>query len=237
MSEVKRSKGEEVTLSYFQIRGRGEPIRLMLELNGVAWKEDSSADFDEVLKPKSGSAALPFGQLPLIKEGATTTVQMDAIMRKLGRKHGQYVGSDEELTTIDMILGGVEALRSVYGALIYRDELAEEAKAKYFKTHLDTSIASVAGSNDGAHLMFLENFIVRGQKTPKQVYAIRDTPTIADVQLSNIYDLHLRIFGDVVKKNYPHLQALHDAFSHIPNIAAYLKSERIPKAVNGNGMG
>lgn len=77
------------------------------------------------MKLFAGSDRFPFGQVPIVEEiqvkSSTTTLaslspssssspaylcQMDSILRKLGRKYGQYNGSDDDLYLIDIVLSG-----------------------------------------------------------------------------------------------------------------------------------
>jgi glutathione S-transferase len=77
-------------LTYFNFRGLGEPIRLLLADLDVAF-EDYQMDFDAwaALKPQ-----MPFGQVPMLEIDGRTLVQSQAILRHLARSHG-LDGADE----------------------------------------------------------------------------------------------------------------------------------------------
>lgn len=81
----------------------------------------------------------------------------------------------------------VEAIRSNYGSLIYRDELSEDAKAKYFTKHIDPT--TVTGQNGGAHFGFLESLAERAKKSESQKFYVSSSPSIADVQLYDVFDV------------------------------------------------
>jgi len=224
-------------LHYYALRGRGEPIRLLLALNGQEWIE---SDIDEKeMKKKAGSNEYPFGQAPVIEEidgdKSKFIGQMDSILRRLGRRFGQYNGDEDDISSIDMMLSGIDSIRSAYLYLVYEAKLEENAKKNYILKHIDSS--SAGGSNSGSHLIFIENMVIRNRKSSGQKFFVSSSPSIADVQLFNIVDLHLRIFGEEMAKNFPALCSIHKAFSEIPTIADYLKSEKKFKEPNGNGLG
>lgn len=67
--------------------GRGEAIRLLLEDNGLDYTEEDALPWDNWInnvKPK-----MAFGQLPCLDDGDFRLVQSNAILRYLGRKHGE----------------------------------------------------------------------------------------------------------------------------------------------------
>merc|ERR1712137_872122 len=70
-----------VTLTYFDLRGRVEGSRLALEYAGVPY-EMKAVSFEEFaeLKPR-----LPFGQLPLYSDDQVRVAQSNTILRHIGR--------------------------------------------------------------------------------------------------------------------------------------------------------
>ncbi len=92
-------------LTYFPVQGRVEPARLLLALGGVAY------DFEPVptatWRGPEGKARLlartPFGQVPLLEDGATLICQSCAIHRYLARKLGLYGSSIEESARVDEV--------------------------------------------------------------------------------------------------------------------------------------
>eukprot|EP00955_Chlamydomonas_euryale_P077940 363059-Chlamydomonas_euryale.AAC.3 len=116
--------------------------------------------------------------------------------------------------------------------LCARHPQADEAKEAYWKTHCDP--ATTGERNGGAHFAYLEALL---KKSSSGWTAGTAEPNVADVQLFDVFDLHARIFGDKLKVAYPTLAALHDRFAGIPEIKAYLESDRRPAAVNGVPLG
>jgi hypothetical protein len=75
------SRRASVTLTYFDISGLGEPIRLALSVAQMPF-EDKRLERDEflALKPK-----LRFGQVPCLQVGSEELFQSSAILRYIGQ--------------------------------------------------------------------------------------------------------------------------------------------------------
>jgi len=86
-------------ITYFDVRARAEPIRMMLEEKAVAYAE-RRIHMEEwpALKP-----TLPFGQLPYYDEGSLRIFQSHAIYRYLARKHDLYGTDETERVRCDMV--------------------------------------------------------------------------------------------------------------------------------------
>jgi len=216
------------TLQYFNLRGRGEVIRLLLAHVGTEYDEEG-IDYQE-MKKQAGSEAFPFGQAPLFKDGGLVIAGMDAILRYLAREHNLYGSSNKDKVQIDVWLGGVEGIRGVYTKLIYEGELKDEAKEAYRKSHLDAE--GVTTRNGGAHFQYLENLLKRNNNG--EGWAVGNDFSIADIQLFDIVDMHLRdqLFPNEMK-NFPALVAHHGRVAALENIANYLKSDKRPSQING----
>lgn len=136
-------------LQYFNIRGRGEPIRLVLADAAVSDWKNTAVPRDEWSSMKQAGlkdGTIPFGQMPVLRtpEGHSY-VQMNgrwkinikifnwseteaavvclcaAIMRHLARRLGKYYGSNEhEQTLTDVYMDAAEDLRNKYAGLNYR---------------------------------------------------------------------------------------------------------------------
>jgi glutathione S-transferase len=75
---------------YFDIRGRAEPIRLLLEDAGVPYV-DKQVSLDEWGAIRGTT---PFHRMPVYSEDDKEIPESFAIMNYLGRKHG-LLGGDE----------------------------------------------------------------------------------------------------------------------------------------------
>ncbi|XP_067948604.1 S-crystallin SL11-like [Watersipora subatra] len=93
------------TLTYFDIRGRAEPIRLLFALAGVTYN-DRRIDVNEWMEMKSTT---PFGQLPILEisgggfKSPQKLNQSHSIMRHLAREFGLDGRSSMEKTKVDII--------------------------------------------------------------------------------------------------------------------------------------
>eukprot|EP00899_Mesostigma_viride_P023281 jgi/Mesvir1/4137/Mv13049-RA.1 len=91
-------------LSYFDLRGRAEPIRLALSIAGIEFQDDrvSREHFPE-MKP-----SLPFGSLPVLEIDGTMYAQSNALLRYVGRLTGLYPQDPLAALKVDQILDGFE---------------------------------------------------------------------------------------------------------------------------------
>jgi len=218
-------------LHYFQVRGRGETIRLILAQTGAQY-EEVAIDFAE-MKKEAGTSKFPYGQAPIFEDNGLFIGQMDAITRHLARKFKLYGSNENEAALVDSFLLGVEDVRSAYLKLVYQHSFSAEGKENFLKTHVLEE--GLQARNGGAHLKYLENFLKRSGSN----YAVGSALSIADFALFDITDLLLRpaAFPEAVKKHYSALVAHHDHIAALPNVAAYLQSSKRPVKVNGNEFG
>lgn len=218
------------TLNYFPLRGRGEPIRLILAANNLEWEEIS--EFNRV-EGVAGTGELPFGQLPTWSQdnlGGRPLSQMDAICRHIGRQVGWY-GAGAKDMRVDEILAGVEDLRQQYLKLVYRSKFDKDALVQY-----EQEVLSRSGMLASFNLRFLENCLEReagGQ------WAVGDSLTIADSALFDIFNAHVDLQRNQAQHitleplvEFPLLAAHHAKFAALPGVAKYCKERRFAK-VNG----
>lgn len=99
-------------LTYFDARGRAEPVRLCYALKGVAWTESRPENMH------TDKETYPYGQVPRLVDGSVAVLQSLAILRHVGRTHGLYGKSDADAARIDSLLDGLEDLRNKTKALV-----------------------------------------------------------------------------------------------------------------------
>lgn len=226
------SDSSKPTLVYFNLRGRGDVIRLALAQTGVDWAEEG-VDYAAM---KQGGADFPFAQAPAFKHNGLRVVQMDAILRYIGREWGLYGTNNAESTQIDMIMGGVESLRGEYVKLCYAGQFSEEAKNAYKMNHVDA--AGLATHNNGAHMQYLEDLLARSDSFVATGFAVGNKVSLADFHLYDLVHLHVRpACLPAEMQAFPNLMRLHDNVAALPAIKAFLESDRRPEQVNGNKLG
>ena len=105
--------------TYFELYGRGEAIRMVLNHKGVAF-EDNRVPMDKWAEVKP---TIPGGVLPVLEiDDGTVLGQSLAIIRYLGRVYGYYSDDVMEAYHIDAIL---ETASDVL-AVIYKPHFAKE---------------------------------------------------------------------------------------------------------------
>jgi glutathione S-transferase len=127
-----------VKLTYFNILGRGELIRMLLTKGGVEF-EDERVSFGEwaELKPKT-----TFGQLPLMTWDGLEMAQSHAIVRYVSKKCGLAGRTDEDFFQADMILEHTNDFSKELGPLRWpsRFNISAEGKQAKAEEFIKTSL-------------------------------------------------------------------------------------------------
>lgn len=103
----------KLTLTYFGIAGRAEPIRIACAIGNIPFTNKVISGNFMQIKP-----TLPLGQLPILDmeygEGKNKTLtQSSAILRYIGKKAGLYPKDDDvRAMEIDEVLAVIEDLRT-----------------------------------------------------------------------------------------------------------------------------
>ncbi|TNV75844.1 hypothetical protein FGO68_gene691 [Halteria grandinella] len=117
-------------LHYFDLYGRGEPIRMLLNYAKVDF-EDCRYKFEEWPKLKA-EGGFEFAQMPVleVKTGETTKqyCQTLSILRYLGRKYSLYPADIEDAWTVDSTLDAI--IDIINGLAKIHWEADEERKKK-----------------------------------------------------------------------------------------------------------
>jgi glutathione S-transferase len=90
MTKLKIEQQPNLKLYYFNIKGKGEPIRLFCAYAGLELEDYRFVSFDEFAAMKE-SGKLAFGQVPLLEvDGKDQLVQTASILRYLAKISGLY---------------------------------------------------------------------------------------------------------------------------------------------------
>lgn len=188
---------------YFGHRGiRGRHIRTIFRDQKIPFIEyvhdhDNWEDF---------KATVPFGSLPLLKDGDFTLYQSNAILRHLGRKHDLYGDNMKEAARIDMINDGVEDLRIKFVMQFFVNKTMDKSvEAEYVKNipkSLEPFEKLLAG-NDGGD----------GYMVGKKI-------SFLDYNLFDILETHLQILDKDCLSGFPLLRAYHERMASRPVIKA-----------------
>jgi glutathione S-transferase len=94
----------KLKLYYFDIKGKGEPIRLLCFYAGLELEDHRFATRDEFLAMREGTR-LAFSQVPMLEvDDKHSLVQTSAIMRYLGKLSGLYPNDPILAAQVDAIM-------------------------------------------------------------------------------------------------------------------------------------
>ncbi len=197
---------------YFDIRGRAEPIRLLLEELGVDY-------VDRQITPEQWATirtTTPFRRMPVYSEGDLRIPESFAILRYLGRKHG-LLGTDETSrircdVTVEAWRHYGERVAANLGALSH----SAEARAAFLDTEQPALLADLE-----AH------YVARGSTAP---HWAGSSLTIADFAAFHLIEGLTQRSPEALQATAA-LRAFHAEFAARPNVARYLTSPRRPAAM------
>jgi len=195
-------------LTYFNGRGRGEIIRLVLTAADVPF-EDNRLSFEEFAKIKS---TLPFLQIPIFEiDGKVTLCQSLSIARHLARKYNLAGKTELEQVQADMIVDCIQDTLAPI-PIFWRFEQDPIKKAELKKKYVEEQLP--------VFLTKLEALLVANHSGDS--YYVGDSLTWADLYLVRAYDaLHLQVGLEQPFANHPKLNGLYERVIKLPRIAAY----------------
>jgi glutathione S-transferase len=202
---------ERPRLTYFATRGRGETIRLLLELSGQEY-DDRRVTFAEWPSIKS---SFRFGQLPVYDDQSVSIPQTAAICRYLAAKHGFYGQTDIERAQIDVLSELVLDFQTAARTLLFDAELAtSDDKKEQFRILIRQWFGVFERE-------FKSNASASG-------FLFGASVTLADVALFSLVDNFVKpLARDEIEANQSMSHFL-ATFRSLPQIAAYLASDRRP---------
>ncbi|XP_073462498.1 glutathione S-transferase P 1-like [Aquarana catesbeiana] len=195
-------------ITYFPIRARAEPIRLLLADQGASWTEDEVQLNDWWSGKCELKKTAVFGQLPQFQDGDFVLYQSNTILRYLGCKFGIAGSNNQENALIDMVNDGVEDLRQKYSRLIFIEY--DTGKEKYLKD-LPNQLSP------------FERILSNNAKGTK--FVVGDKISYADYNLLDMLHCHLDLDPKCLA-SFPLLSAYIQCLATRPKLSTYLKSEK-----------
>ncbi|XP_067008299.2 glutathione S-transferase [Anabrus simplex] len=195
-------------LTYFNARGRGEPIRFLFHYGGIEF-EDIRIEVEDWPKAKEST---PYGLVPYIDIDGKRITQGAAIARYVAKLVGLAGKDDLENLEIDSVVDTIVDLLMVLVAYYYEPDEASKQKKKeialketvpQFLSKLDARVKENGGYFVGGKL------------------------TWADVHFAGLHETLNFYAGDKVVGKYPHLQAVADKVYAIPAIKAWIAKRPI----------
>merc|ERR1711972_466873 len=121
---IKRFEMPNVKLTYFNLRGRGEPCRIMLAYGGIKYEDEripppwDPATSWPTLKPNT-----PFGVLPILTWDGEEICQSMACARFVAREVGLYGKSSLEQAQVDEIVDVIQDLTNTFIKFYFANSL------------------------------------------------------------------------------------------------------------------
>jgi glutathione S-transferase len=197
-------------ITYFDIRARAEPIRLILEELEIPY-DDRRID-DEVWV--SMKKETPFGRLPSYRDGNLEIFQSHAIYRHLARTHSLYGDSEDERVRCDVIEEAFSELNALIGTAPWRQNF-EKTRVDFVAKELSPRLGQ------------LERFLETNPLGTE--FWVGSSITFVDLIAFAHLDCTGVMFPEAMAA-HPTLLKFCDGISSRPRIAAYLGSDRWPSA-------
>ncbi|ELR19767.1 glutathione transferase family protein [Acanthamoeba castellanii str. Neff] len=201
------------TLTYFNLFGRAEVPRLLLEDAGVDYDFVPVTNWPELKSQLTASGKLAFGQTPLYEEpDGLTLVQSAAIARHLARKYGYNGSNAHEEALIDQAKEGVTDVYTAIAKVIFGTPADQQAEAK----------AKLVKETMPPQLAHFEKLL---QRNGSNGYLVGSKLSYADLSLWVALQLvFARVEGskDSLLGPFPAVQKLVDVVAQRERVKAYL---------------
>ncbi|XP_049736119.1 glutathione S-transferase Mu 1-like [Elephas maximus indicus] len=209
-----------MTLGYWDIRGLGHVIRLLLEYTDSNYEEKrytigDAPDYDRShwLNEKF-KLGLDFPNLPYLIDGPHKLTQSNAILRYIARKHNLCGETEEEKIRMDILENQVVDTRMSFVMLCYNPDF-EKLKPQYLEELPDK-------------MRLFSEFL--GQRP----WFAGDKITFVDFLAYDVLDLN-RVFEPKCLDAFPNLKDFMAHFEGLKRISAYMKSSRfLPRPICTN---
>ncbi|XP_046646245.1 glutathione S-transferase 1-like isoform X1 [Daphnia pulicaria] len=201
-----QSKMPAYKLHYFNLRGRAELARLILNQAGVEFED---VRFERAEWPAL-KASMPFAQVPVLEVDGQMLAQSNTISRYLARQHG-LAGKDEwEQAQADMYADNINDLMTgMRPAFLEKD--ADKQKELYQKFMTD---------NVAPHVAIVEKQL----ETNGSGHLVGKELTWADLAYYGYFAFLVEKFGEDFLKDAPLLKALIAMVEALPNIKKWVES-------------
>ncbi|KAK7102173.1 hypothetical protein V1264_020435 [Littorina saxatilis] len=202
----------ELKVVYFDLRARGEPIRLVLEAAGKKY-EDVRLSFDEWPAEKPNT---PYGQLPYIVYNGKKYGQSLALANFVAREFGLYGKTNLDALRIDEVSGlTADLVDSVFKAKFENDETK---KAELSQKLWDEAVPKYFG--------FFNTLLSYNGNTG---FFVGSTVSLADLLVFNLLDSLIAEKAEIANTFSPELNKLRSNVQKHPFLNAYLaKRKNVP---------
>ncbi|KAG9400646.1 hypothetical protein AC1031_010863 [Aphanomyces cochlioides] len=198
----------DLRLTYFNMPGRGEFIRLLFAYGNVPF-EDSRISFQE-WGAKKATLDLPFGQMPILQTHGKTYAQSLAIARYAAKLSGLYPADPLVALEADSLIDAILENWDVYNDNVYGNDDKDTKQQKH--------------DNIGATTF--PRLLANLEKRVKGPYFTGDKPTHADIYLFDFHQHALLEYPTLAKElatNYPKIAAIVERVHNSNELATYFK--------------
>jgi len=117
-------------LTYFNLRARGEPSRLILEQAGAEYEDHRiESPFVDVAPWVAYKSSTPYGQLPVLCDDGVEIAQSMTIARYCAAKFGLAGSNALENAQMDEVVDAIsEATEKQYNAFLFEKDEAKKAE-------------------------------------------------------------------------------------------------------------
>merc|ERR1712027_45604 len=196
-----------VKLTYFNLRARGEPCRLLLAYGGIKYEDNRIAPpWDPTSTWASLKPTTPFGQLPVLNWDGVEICQSMAAARFIAREVGLAGNTSIEQAQVDEIIDVIQDLINA-GVKLYfaKDEAGQ-------KKHAEVTVPTALGQLE-------TKLATRGGQ-----YFVGNNFTWADLHtFMYVSDLP----DKSVLKSFPKLANLVERVRNIPNIKNWVETRPV----------
>ncbi|XP_076469089.1 glutathione S-transferase-like [Babylonia areolata] len=195
----------DIKLVYFNLRARGEPIRLVLEAAGKKY-EDVRLSFEQWPAEKPNS---PYGQLPYVEYNGKKYGQSVALAAYFAREYGLYGRSNLDALRIDEVVCLCQDFMDVM--IKARFEKDEAKKAELVKALAEEAMPKFLG--------FFQTLL---QDNKNSDFFVGTTVSLADLFLYSVLDFLIAQKEDAAAAFPAEVKKLRSAVEAHPFLKVYL---------------
>ena len=199
----------KVKLTYFNLRGRGEPARLLLAYGGIKFEDCRlTPAFQDPAEWQKLKPSTPYGSLPLLDWDGTCIAQSMAVARFIARKVGLAGRNDLEAAQIDEIIDAINDLLNASAKVFFSKDEAE--KKKFATETIPAGLANIEA-----------RLVSRGGQ-----FLVGNAFSWADL---HVFDFCSNLPDKSCLDKLPKIKSLTERVGQIPNIKCWVESR--PKTI------
>jgi len=201
-----------IQCGYWNIRGLGEPVRLLLEYLEVPyeWKAYTPENMAEWFENDKVNLGIEFPNLPYLIDGDFKTSQLQTILKYIGRKHGLFgAETNEEIAKQEAMMDNAHDFRTRFSILCYGSGDFEEKK-KQFLENLPKTLAHYES------------------RLSNQKWLMGDDIFVGDFLMWSGLDAVACLEPSYLDK-FPNVARYKKNFESLPQIEKFLKSDNFKK--------